>query len=391
MVHKILFNLIFISLLFLNTTIVYSAVQKIPERPEDISFLLKPIVAQYHLPGMIAAVISEDKIISIGANGIRKRGATNKITVEDIFHIGSNTKSMTATVIAFLVQKKMLRWNTKVSDIFPELKSKINPVYKDLTLEELLAHRGGVVSNIDYDQIQLAAKNNLVTARQMAMEQALEHAPEAPPGTFHYSNMGYIIAGHMAEKVTGQSWEELIQNLLFSPLNMKSAGFGPPSLSSSFSQPVGHHENGKPVSLNEYGDNPAMLGSAGTVHLSIYDWAKYINFHLRAAEGKPQSLLTLDLFKKLHTPIATSPPAYAMGWIVDKLDWAKGPVLVHSGSNELWYAKVWIVPKRNIAILVVVNQGGKKANEASNAAGLALMLHILHLHGIKTIGSQMNK
>lgn len=379
MFQKTFYRFILITLLIINTAYASSNIQNKETNPEDISLLITPIVNQYRIPGMIAAIVSSHTIEAIGVDGVRKLGSQNKMTIHDLFHIGSNTKSMTATLIALLIQKKLLHWNTKVIDIFPDLKEKIDPAFKDLTLEKLLTHRGGVISDIDYDQIQLTAKNDLVKARQLAMEQALTSPPAVTPGTFHYSNMDYVIAGHMAEKVTGQSWESLMEHYLFSPLNMTSAGFGPPSQADSLEQPVGHHENGQPLAPNEYGDNPAMIGPAGTVHLSIFDWIKYIRFHLQGAEGKQQTILKLNMFKKLQAPITNPPPPYAMGWIVDKMPWANGNVLVHAGSNELWYAKVWIAPKRDIAILIIINQGGKQASAASNATASILMQHYLHL------------
>lgn len=289
---------------------------------------------------------------------------------------------MTATVIAILVEKGLLNWQTKVTDVFPQLKKTINPAYRSLTLRQLLTMRGGVPANINYDEIQLAANNNLIKARQIAMEKVLVSPPEAHPGDFHYSNMSYVIAAHMAEKVTNQSWEVLMQQSLFDPLKMSSAGFGPPQ----GAQPVGHYENGKPIPSNIYGDNPAMIGPAGTVHLTIFDWAKFIELHLLGAEGNPH-LLKLKSFQMLQDPISTQPPAYAMGWMVEDLAWAKGKTLIHAGSNGYWYAKVWVAPNKKAAILIAINQGGEKANAAANAAGLALLQNYFKLRDVKMINN----
>lgn len=334
------------------------------QNTKNLSPILESVIKEYNIPGMVAAVVTSEKIIGLGVAGIRSRNYPNKVMIQDKFHLGSDTKSMTATMIAALVEKGLINWNTKVVDLFPGLKGRINPRYNNLDLQQLLTHRGGIVENVKYREIQPLAGNNIIKARQLGMENALQQSPVDNPGEYHYSNMGYIIAGHMAEKVTGRPWEELMQSQLFFPLGMTSAGFGAPG-NGIASQPVGHNKEGRPVGLS---DNAEMLGPAGTVHVSVLDWAKYAMLHLRAAEGKP-SLLTQQSFDILQTPISNPPPAYAMGWGVSHPKWAQGKVLTHAGSNTYWFAIVWIAPKRDLAILVACNQGGEQAKAACNKAG----------------------
>ncbi|MBA3815281.1 MAG: beta-lactamase family protein [Parachlamydiaceae bacterium] len=349
----------------------------------NISPVLESIVKEYGVPGMVAAVISSDMVISVGAAGLRSASSSNKATVNDQFHIGSDIKSMTATLMAILIDKGYLKWNSKVIDVFPDLKGKIDPKYNSLDLEQLLTHRGGVNPDINYDKIQKIAGSDLVKARQLAMEKVLSQPPGVASGEYQYSNMGYVIAGHMAEKVTGRMWEDLLTNYLFLPLRMQSAGFGPPK-NGVLEQPVGHNEEGKPLGDGPSADNPQTIGPAGTVHLTILDWAKYIMMHLRGARGN-NCLLSKSFFEKLHTSISNPPPAYAMGWMVVSPKWADGNVLVHAGSNTYWLAKVWIAPKKDLAILVACNKGGKDGQAACNQAGLILMQNQLNLPHVKSI------
>lgn len=352
--------------------------------PQDVSSLLEPIIARHHIPGIAAVVIHNGRILAAGAAGVRAHSSPERITLNDLFHIGSDTKAMTATLAAILVEKGLLNWNSKVIDLFPELSNKINPAYRSLTLEQLLTHRGGLPANIDFLKIQNASSNDLVKARQLAMEQILSESPATSPGTFLYSNSGYVIAGHMEEKAAGRPWEDLMKEHLFIPLKISSAGFGAPGTSQTIDQPRGHDEKGNAVVPGPAADNPAIMGPAGTVHLSIIDWAKFINLHLKAAEGNACFLKTSS-FQKLQQPIENPQPPYAMGWIVENLDWAKGKVLIHAGSNQLWYAKVWIAPNRDLAILVALNSNGEEAAKAANDVGLALLKMQLQLPHLKAI------
>ena len=205
----------------------------------------------------------------------------------------------------------------------------------------------------------------------MLLEGVTSKPPEATPGTkFIYSNAGFAIAGHMAEKVTGKSWEDLTREKIFGPLGMTTAGFGPPGSRTKNDQPRGHKAGGTPVEPGPEADNPAAIGPAGIVHCSIDDWAKFIAANLPAAKTR---LVKPETLAKLHTPAPSSAgePKYAMGWIIaDGQPWAGGSALTHAGSNTMWYAVAWLAPQKDFAVLVACNQAHPTA---CNDAVLALI------------------
>jgi CubicO group peptidase (beta-lactamase class C family) len=150
---------------------------------------------------------------------------------------------------------------------------------------------------------------------------------------------------------------------------MTSAGFGAPGKPKEKNQPWGHSAGGTPVSPGPQADNPPAIGPAGTVHCSITDWAKFVSLHLNGDRGDAK-LLKAETFKKLHTPAPGPGPQYAMGWGIEKRDWAgkSGRVLRHAGSNTMWLAVVWIAPDENFAVLVMCNQGDNRAHKACDEA-----------------------
>jgi CubicO group peptidase (beta-lactamase class C family) len=125
------------------------------------------------------------------------------------------------------------------------------------------------------------------TQRLQALKQSLSKKPEFGSGSKHqYSNLGYVIVGAIVEKVTGMSWEKAIQERIFKPLEMKTAGFGGTGTPGQIDQPWGHKEGGRSVPANGPSvDNPPILGPAGCVHCSIQDWAKFVTDQLRGARG----------------------------------------------------------------------------------------------------------
>ena len=336
--------------------------------PKDVSSLLAPIIQKNDVPGMAAAVVSNGETVAHGVAGVRTRGKSPKIAVADRFHIGSDTKAMTAMLCGILVDEGKLKWNQTLGETFPELKKTMDPRYQPVTLEQLLTNRSGAPGDITKDELwgKLWQHKGMPTkARRLLVQSVTSKPPEATPGEkYLYSNAGFSIAGHMAEKVTGKSWEELMREKIFRPLGMTTAGFGAPVKND---QPRGHKADGSPVEPGPGADNPVGIGPAGIVHCSIGDWAKFAAANLPSSKIK---LVKPETLQKLHTPVPGQ-PKYAMGWIIsDGQPWAGGPALTHSGSNTMWYAVAWLAPQKDFAILVACNQANA---EACNDAVLALI------------------
>ena len=210
----------------------------------------------------------------------------------------------------------------------------------------------------------------MIAQRLQMVREALTLPPESMPGTrYTYSNMGFVIAGAMLERITGEEWETLMTRELFEPLGMTASGFGTPGKNGSPDQPWGH-DGRTPIAPGPNGDNPQALGPAGTVHTTLQDWTRFVAVHLAGAQGEG-GLLDADTFEKLHTPAAGF--EYALGWGVGTRNWAGGRVLQHAGSNTLWYAVVWIAPERNFAIIIATNQGGDDAADGTDRAAAALI------------------
>ncbi len=333
--------------------------------PEILDELLEPIRQQYNIPALTAAFVRGPDLAALGAVGVRRLGATVRVQPNDQWHLGSDTKSMTSTLIAMLVEQGKLAWETTVADVFPDLLSTIRPEYHKLTLIELLSHRAGIPGqqkgtneyDAEFFEIRDKLENSggtLPQQRRAVIEIVLSKPPVSEPGSlYNYSNHGYVIAGAFAEQVTGQQWEKLIQQMLFKPLGMETAGFGAPGTFGKLDQPLGHTSQCKSLEPSEEADNPPWLGPAGRVHSSMSDWARYASLHLLGAQGKEGLLLKPESFQQLHYDRYHQ--GYALGWSVRQRSWASGLTLSHTGSNNFWYADIWIAPQRNAALLAATN------------------------------------
>ena len=334
-----------------------------------VTNLLVPIREKYHVPAMAAAIVTSKGLVMAGVVGSRKRGMEVAATLNDEWHLGSDTKAMTATLVAKLVEEGHLRWDSTVADVFPELAAGFSSEARGITVLQLLSHRSGLKPNPD---LVIYGGADGTKERLRVVKDELGKAPNHKPGThYEYSNLGYAIAGAIIEKITGKSWEQAMREKVFGPLGMTSVGFGGTGTPGVVDQPWGHHANGQPVPDNGPDmDNPPVLSPAGRVHCTIQDWAKFIADQLRGSEGKP-ALLQPASYQKLHTPPFEGD--YALGWLAVDRAWGGGTVLNHNGDNTMNFADAWLAPQRDFAVLVCVNQSGHTAFQASDEAVTALI------------------
>lgn len=344
-----------------------------PAAPAPITLkpVLEPLLKQHGFPALGACVVSGGRVLAVGAVGERELGSGIAVTADDLWHLGSCTKAVTATLAARLVEQGRIRWDSDASVLLAASGLEIQPEWKGATLSLLLSNRGGAPGAAPKDLWSLAweCKGTPTEQRRLFVEGLLTRKPEAQPGTKNiYSNQGFAIAGHMLERATGRSWEELMRAEVFGPLGMYEVGFGAPGSINRIDQPRGH--NPKPVPPGPAADNPPAIGPAGTMHASLGSWALFIAEHIRGANGK-SDYLRPESWKLLQSDAHEQD--YAMGWGVAKREWAGGVCLSHSGSNTMWYSLVWVAPNKDLAFLVTTNIAGDGAPKACDAVVQALL------------------
>ncbi|MBT7291109.1 MAG: beta-lactamase family protein [Rhodospirillaceae bacterium] len=345
---------------------------------DDFEALLEPIRLHYDVPALAAILMHGDRVAGIGAVGYRKSGETTEVSRADRWHLGSIGKSMTATMIARLVERGVISWDLNIGKALGAIVPEMDDSYRAVTMEDLLSHRSGLVgamTELDIWNGNLWRSTKAKSELRLAIaEEALALTPQALPRiVFHYSNAGYVVAGTMAERAAEEPWDELMANELFEPLGMTSSGFGAPGTAAKLDQPWGHYEGRSrivPVEPGLGGDSPPALGPAGTIHASLDDVGRYLSAHLLGARGRGW-LLQPETFRQLHRPRGDE--EYALGWVVVASPLAGGLALTHAGSNLNWYSVAWVMPVLNIALFVVTNQGGEAGFRAVDDAVGALM------------------
>jgi CubicO group peptidase (beta-lactamase class C family) len=360
----------------------------VPARGDDgITAKLEEFRAAAKIPALGAALVTEKGLVGAWVTGVRANGRPEKVAVDDVWHLGSCTKSMTAALIALLVESGKLRWETPLEQLLPECAATMDAKYRQVTLELLLKHRAGVPNDAQRDGLWASFRDpgrheTPVEQRARMARTILAWPPVHAPATkYLYSNFGTSIAGHVAEVATGKPYEQLMKELLFDPLGMKSAGFGAPgrvARDGKVDTPRGHLQDGTVVEPAENADNPPAIGPGGRAYASLADWAKYLALHLRGAKGDVKvgaTILHRATFERLQTPFDGPGERYAAGWVVCQRDWAggDGTTLMHSGSNTTWYCVAWLGLDAGIAALATTNVFTPASQRAADQA-CALLL-----------------
>jgi CubicO group peptidase (beta-lactamase class C family) len=334
-----------------------------------LSDLLERVRAKYHLPALAGAIVTDDGVVDMAAVGVRKAGTNVAVTTGDLWHLGSDTKAMTALLAGTFVAQGKLSWNDKVVSFFPKIADKIPAANRDITIAQVLSHRAGLEANLPRWQAVLLA-GPITDQRRAAAEAALQ-SPAYAPSAFHYSNCDYVVIGAILEKLGGKSWEDLMRERIFQPLHMDSAGFGGTGTVGQIDQPWPHRADGSPVPSNgPLTDNLPYMAPAGAVHCTMADWGKFLADQMRGGSGK-QALLPAAIYTAMQTPALNSD--YGFGWMIVPRPWAGGKMLSHAGSNTMNFAACWLGPARGYGVLVCSNQGGDALGQATNEAQEAML------------------
>jgi CubicO group peptidase (beta-lactamase class C family) len=335
------------------------------QKGNALASLVSDLRKENKLVGLAALVTVDGQVEAAAVEGERKSGSGVPATIEDRWHVGGISKAITATMIARLVEAGQMDWSDTVGEIFHE--ASVHEDWRAVTLKQLLTDTAGAPKNfaIGVRRQRPALGTECTQARLEAVLGILADKPLSPPGEkFAYSNVGYVIAGAMAEKVTGTPWEDLVKREIFEPLKLTESGFGPPKSSDAkLEQPRGHHTvQGWKISVDDETDNTPIMGPSATVHMSLGDLTTFAREHMLGELGEG-TLLSTETYKLLHSP---ERDGYACGWL-KKEPGARIPSTVywHNGSNTMWYSLVVFVPEKKMVVAVASNDGDFESAEAA--------------------------
>lgn len=345
--------------------------------PAALDAILDETVARYRLPGIAVGVIEEGQVAYIATRGETVSGSGQPITSNTLFKIASNSKAMTANVLARLVEAGKLRWEDPVIRHLPSFRMHDPWVTRNMQVKDLLVHNSGLPEG-GGDLMLWPEPNRFTRADIIAGLAHIKPAYSFRAG-YAYDNLLYVVAGEVAAAAGGASYEELVQREVFQPLGLSRcrAGAWRSDQVADVAQPH-TRVDGRNVVVNADGATVESLVSAaaGGIRCSLDDMLVWANNWL-APDTKQQAWLSAEQRREAWVPRTPMPIsarrrawdntrlfAYGYGWRIADVD---GEYTVsHTGTLSGMYSVMTLLPNRKSGFVVLINGEADEARTVLN-------------------------
>lgn len=331
--------------------------------PQKVDEVVEHAMKTFNVPGMAVGIIHKNEIILAKGYGVADISTGVPVDAQTNFGIASNSKAFTATALALLVDQGKLDWDDAVKKYIPEFKMYNEYVTEEFTIRDLLVHRSG---------LGLGAGDLMVwpDGHDFTPQDIIDNIQYLKPVSrfrtkYDYDNLLYIIAGVVIERVSGQSWQDYIQDHFLTPLEMTRTAANWNRLKDTSNAIVPHVPIDGALSIIDRYTNPIFDAAAG-LYSNVEDLSKWVQFQLNLGHlpdgeqlvsktqmqelSKPQTLMPI----RTVAPYNTLFRAYGLGFVLQ--DVAGKLEVSHTGGLEGIVTQVIMYPQLDLGIIVLTNQ-----------------------------------
>jgi len=297
-----------------------------------------------------------------GQTGTCSRGVTNadhplEVNDETLFQIGSITKTFTGTLLAKLADEGQIDLDATVRSYLPEFRVEDPDASARATVRDLLTHVAGWAGD-NFGSTGPGDDALDLKVREMATLPQI-----APLGqVYSYNNASFVVAGRLIEVVTGETYEDALEQLLLRPLGLSQCFIDAEDVMTR-RYAVGHAPTPTGPRVLRPWPLYRAANSAGALTCSVPDMLRYAAFHLgngeSAAGGRVLSAAALDGMK---TPILTkhgTDDKMALSWHLSDAGGVRQ--VAHGGATLGQVAQLTLVPEHELALVVLTNSGSARA------------------------------
>lgn len=318
---------------------------------------------KWEVPAVAVGIIYNDTIVLLKGFGEREVGTGKTVDENTLFAVASNTKAFTAAAIGMLVDEGKADWDDPVTKYLPWFKLYTPYVTENLTIRDLLSHRSGLTT-FSGDLIWYGSDHSRNEILRRAQYLKPKHGFRAE---FGYSNILYLAAGQIVEKISGMTWDDFIKQRIFEPLNMKHTNTSVTSLNLKGNTAIPHNDvDDKVVAISYL--NWDNIGPAGAINSSASDMLKWIRMQLNNGKINDQQLISTRALREMRTPQTiqnvsqfseklwptTHFKSYGMGWGL--MDYYGKKVVSHSGGYDGMISYSGFVPEANLGFVILTNK-----------------------------------
>lgn len=323
--------------------------------------LVKDEMKYWNIPGMAVTVAYQGKVILEKGYGYRNVEKKAPMTANTLVGIASCSKSFTSAVIASLVDEGVLEYDQPVIEYIPDFKMMDPIATQQVTIRDMLYHRTGLAGHD-------AMWPDSSIDREEYMRRIRYLKPNKPfRSTTQYSNVIYNVLGHIAERVSGKTWEELVRTRIFNPLGMKRSCLTVHEMRQDADYATGYWEKERGKKLIEMPAWEMNVGApAAGVNSCAHEMIEWLQMHLDNGMYKGKRLFSEKVMKEMHKGAVDMDifpwkseevpdcGTYGMAW--KTIIYRGMPFIFHSGEIEGYCTMEILVPEKDIAMMLVVNK-----------------------------------
>jgi CubicO group peptidase (beta-lactamase class C family) len=336
--------------------------------PESLDTLVHEAMEEWQVPGLALAITCDGEGDWVKAYGLRDVEAGLPVTGDTQFILCSVTKSFTALGLAMLVDDGRLDWAKPVRDYLPEFRLHDAVATERVTTIDLLCHQTGLPR---HDWVWMPA--DVSRAEMLAALRYLEPSKDIR-AAYQYCNLGYVVAGMIAERISGQTWEDFTRERMMKPLGMVHTGFSDADLERApdSARPYILHDQEK---AGEFARRRARLWPiadtpAGGINVAASDMARYMRLYLADGKVDGAPLVSSARLRALHEPRVYAGKSqfpeigeshYGLGLATHHYRGER--VVSHSGGWIGWGTLMSLVPERRCGVTVLTNRTGSPVTD----------------------------
>ena len=342
-------------ILLLVTTTLFA---QTPQQLKYLDSYFEKSLKDWQIPGMAIAIVNADSLVFSKGYGYANIDKKTAVDGNTLFAVASNSKAFTATAIAQLVEQGKLQWDDKVIDYLPYFRMYDDYVTNHFTITDLLCHRSGLKT---FSGDLLWYGTTLSAEEIIKGQQYLKPTSEFRT-TFGYSNIAFLAAGQIIEKVTGQTWQEYVQQQFLTPLHMDRTLTSTNQLQNTTNIATPYFfENAKNYPLEWL--NWDNIAPAGALISSVNDFAKWLQLNIYKGIINEKQYFSSASLTTLTTPHINFTvrqneqninfSGYGLGW--DVQDYEKTKIVSHGGGYDGMISKSFFIPELNIGVIILTN------------------------------------
>ena len=349
---------LFLLILATPGTIAFGQNKDLDKKLKGFDAYVAAVMHDWKVQGISVAIVYKNKVVLSKGYGYRNAEKKLPATAQTLFAIGSCTKAFTAAGLCLLEEEDKLALDKPLRDYLPDFKLQDEYVSANITPRDLLCHRSGLPR---HDMLWYGS----TYSRQELYERLRYLEPSKPfRTTYQYQNLMFMTAGLLAEKISGQSWENFTRDRFLAPMEMTSTNFSINDLQHASDFATGYREQKDSISVMPYMNIDAM-GPAGSINSSADDMSHWLVALINGGRYKGKKIISENSIRQLQTPtmvgIAQVPVqydesfynTYGLGWVITAY---RGHVRIdHGGNIDGFSATTCFMPKDSIGVVVLSN------------------------------------